>query len=156
MAGAVLLDFGGTLDADGVPWSQRLFQGYREQGGEVDRFDFEERFQRSDRMVEQLPDITTLGFRGLVLEQLTILRALLPDGDAIDLEVWAGGFVDASRETAGRNRGILGTIRTRYALAVVSNFTGNLGPCLAELELADCFKVVLDSAQLGIRKPDVR
>ena len=156
MSGAVLLDFGGTLDADGVPWSQRFYNGYLELGGSLDRFEFEERFQRSDRLVEELPDVSGLGFYGLVLEQLTILRSLMPDGDAIDLDAWTSEFVNASTTTVARNRKILEIIRERFTLGVVSNFSGNLGPCLVELELADCFSVMVDSGQLGIRKPDVR
>lgn len=156
MSGAVLLDFGGTLDADGVPWSQRFYNGYRGLGGSLDRFEFEERFQRSDRLVEDLPDVTGLGFYGLVLGQLTILRSLMPDGEAIDLDAWTSEFVIASTTTVARNRKILQLIRERFTLGVVSNFTGNLEPCLVELELADCFSVLVDSGQLGIRKPDVR
>jgi FMN phosphatase YigB (HAD superfamily) len=37
---------------------------------------------------------------------------------------------------------------------VVSNFTGNLEPCLVELELRPFFEVTADSAVVGASKPD--
>lgn len=39
---------------------------------------------------------------------------------------------------------------------MVSNFTGNLDPCLRELNLLDLFGATLDSAVVGILKPDIR
>src|SRR5207249_11281146 len=44
----------------------------------------------------------------------------------------------------------------RYRLGVVSNFTGNLRPCLEELGLARLFAVTSDSAIVGWSKPDPR
>src|SRR2546427_1211252 len=44
----------------------------------------------------------------------------------------------------------------RSRLGVVSNFTGNLRPCLEELGLARFFAVLSDSAVLGWSKPDPR
>ncbi|MBI3976278.1 MAG: HAD family hydrolase, partial [Armatimonadetes bacterium] len=32
---ALLFDFGGTLDADGVPWKDRIFTLYRAEGVDV-------------------------------------------------------------------------------------------------------------------------
>jgi HAD superfamily hydrolase (TIGR01509 family) len=55
-----------------------------------------------------------------------------------------------------RNRPILGRLRKDYRLGVVSNFSGNLEPCLRELELRRYFSVVADSAVIGIAKPDPR
>src|ERR1043166_7588083 len=41
MTGPVLFDFGGTLDADGEPWGERMYRGYRAAGGRAapDAFD---------------------------------------------------------------------------------------------------------------------
>jgi len=55
-----------------------------------------------------------------------------------------------------RNRPILERLARRYRLGVVSNFTGNLRPCLEELGLARFFAVLSDSAVLGWSKPDPR
>lgn len=156
MPGAVFLDFGGTLDADGVPWAARLFEGYRRQGGVESAEAFEAAVRRSDRWIEQLPGVREFGFRQLVRTQVSMLGELLPDGPDKDGEVWTADFVAATQAMARRNRAVLQEIRARFPLGVVSNFLGCLLPCLDELELADCFDVVLDSGIVGIRKPDVR
>src|SRR5205807_4516168 len=55
-----------------------------------------------------------------------------------------------------RNRPILERLARRYRLGIVSNFTGNLQPCLEELGLARLFAAVSDSAVVGCSKPDPR
>lgn len=156
MREAVLFDFGGTLDADGRRWSERFHRFYRAMGGELAEGMFEERFNRSDRRLEDLPGIVRFGLRQMVEAQVRFLRELLPDGDLIDADAWAEAFLAESRIAAGRNRGILVGLGGDYTLGVVSNFSGNLRPCLAELGLEDCFEVVLDSGDVGVRKPDPR
>jgi putative hydrolase of the HAD superfamily len=156
MPGPVLFDFGGTLDADGQPWVERFFRGYRAVGGRLAPEPFEERFRISDRLLATTPGIEGLGLRAMVERQVGLLRGLLPDGAAVDGAVWAGGFLASSHATAARNQPLLRELAGARPLGVVSNFTGNLRPCLEELGLLDCFDVVLDSAEVGVRKPDAR
>src|SRR5207247_5019711 len=59
-------------------------------------------------------------------------------------------------EVVARNRPVLERLAGRYRLGVVSNFTGNLRPCLEELGLARLFAVLSDSALIGWSKPDPR
>jgi HAD superfamily hydrolase (TIGR01509 family) len=156
MTAAVFLDFGGTLDADGVPWAARLFESYRHQGGVESAEAFEAAVRRSDRWIERLPGVRGFGFRHLVRTQVSMLAELLADGPDRDRDAWTTEFVAAAETVARRNRPVLETIRARFRLGVVSNFLGCLQPCLEELNLADCFDLVLDSGIVGIRKPDVR
>ncbi len=59
-------------------------------------------------------------------------------------------------EIVARNLPILERLARRYRLGVVSNFTGNLRPCLEELGLARFFAVLSDSTLVGWSKPDPR
>jgi len=156
MAAAVLFDFGGTLDADGYGWSERFHRGYRAAGGRLDPEAFGKPFRVSERVLRRVPGMRERGFSELVTAQVQVLAELLPDGRTLDPGAWAAGFVADAREAVGRNRPILDRLRDRFDLAVVSNFTGNLRPCLTELGLEDCFEVILDSAVVGIEKPDLR
>jgi FMN phosphatase YigB (HAD superfamily) len=156
MTGAVFLDFGGTLDADGIPWPARLFEGYRRQGGTEAAPAFEEAVARSDRWLAQLPGVREFGFGQLVHTQVSMLCELLPDGRARNGDAWTADLVAATRLIAQRNRVVLEGLRTGFPLGVVSNFVGCLEPCLHELGLAGCFEVVLDSSVVGLRKPDIR
>jgi putative hydrolase of the HAD superfamily len=154
--GVVLFDFGGTLDADGVHWAPRFHAAYTAGGGVMEYPAFESIFRASDRALESLPRIRTMGFRALIEEQARVLRDLLPDGAGIDAPRLAARFHGEAVAVVARNRPILERLSTRYRLGIVSNFTGNLEPCLRELDLRRYFTAVADSAVVGISKPDPR
>ncbi len=152
-AGALLFDFGGTLDADGVPWGRRFHAAYRAAGGSLSFAEFEPIFQASDRALESEPDIRRLGFREMVARQAALLCAKLSDGGCVDADRIARDFHSASTATVARNREVITRLARRYRLGIVSNFTGNLEPCLDELGLLTLFDVVSDSAVVGVAKP---
>ena len=70
---ALLFDFGGTLDADGVPWSPCFHQAYRAAGGTLDFAAFDPIFAASDRALNRAPDIRTTGFRAAIELQARLL-----------------------------------------------------------------------------------
>ena len=47
-AAAVLFDFGGTLDADGLPWKERVFRLFLDEGTVVTRERFDPLFYAAD------------------------------------------------------------------------------------------------------------
>jgi putative hydrolase of the HAD superfamily len=151
---ALLIDFGGTLDADGVPWADRFFAGYRQAGGRVDRTTFGSAFARSDADLAELPGITGFDYSTTVAAQGHLLAGLLPDGGCLRKARVMLDFVAAARATAARNREVLLALSPVFRLAVVSNYQGNLQPCLDELGLGDIFEIASDSAVIGARKPD--
>jgi FMN phosphatase YigB (HAD superfamily) len=153
---ALLFDFGGTLDADGEPWARRFFQAYRSAGGRLQFAAFEPLFQASDEALLALPDIRSLGYRATVEAQTRCLLPLLPDGACVPPAALIDGFHEAAVRIVARNRPILERLGRGRALAIISNFTGNLAPCLEELGLAPFFTVASDSAALGVEKPDPR
>jgi FMN phosphatase YigB (HAD superfamily) len=154
--GAVLFDFGGTLDADGLRWSVRFHDAYARRGGRLDAEAFEPLFRASDRLLERRLDIRGMGFRAMIEAQASILRTLVPDVSVMDVGAIADRVHGDAVRVVTRNRAVLSGLRAHYCLGIVSNFTGNLGVCLEELDLADLFDVVTDSAVLGASKPDLR
>jgi len=153
---ALLFDFGGTLDADGERWAVRFHREYAAAGGRLALDQFEPIFRQSDRQLEMDPAIGTMGFRAMIDAQADLLLRLLPDGGALDQGRIAAGFHAEALAIVNRNRGVLEALTHRYRLGMVSNFTGNLACCLAELELAAMFAEVSDSAVVGWAKPDPR
>ena len=150
------MDFGGTLDADGVPWSPRFHAAYRRAGGALDFSAFDPIFKRSDEGLSGLPGVRALGFRAAIDAQVRLLAALLPEGDRVNLEALADRLHADALEAVRRNRPVLARLARRFPLAVVSNFSGNLAPCLEELDLAKLFAAASDSALVGWAKPDPR
>lgn len=152
----MLIDFGGTLDADGEPWADRFFQGYRAAGGSIDRLTFGAAFALSDAELARTPGVARFDYSATVEAQAALLADLLPDGACLRGGEIAAEFVASARAIAERNRGALEALAGRFRLAVISNYQGNLQPCLDELALGDLFDVVSDSALVGARKPDRR
>jgi hypothetical protein len=106
--------------------------------------------------MEADPAVRTMGFRQMVAAQAALLGALVPDARGIALDAAAERFYRDSLEIIARNRALLEGLATRYRLGVVSNFTGNLDRCLAELDLLRLFSVTADSLLVGFAKPDAR
>ncbi|HEV2749688.1 MAG TPA: HAD family hydrolase [Gemmatimonadales bacterium] len=150
----MLFDFGGTLDADGVYWSPRFHDAYRAAGGSLDFTTFDPIFKTTDEALARLPDIRTLGFHAAIRAQARLLAARLPD--RVDPEILAERLHADAVAIVTRNRPVLARLGRRYRLGIVSNFTGNLQPCLEELDLARLFTVVSDSTVVGWSKPDPR
>src|SRR5258708_6621231 len=155
-AEVVLFDFGGTLDADGGHWSPRFHAAYREAGGRLEFAAFEPLFQGSEVALARLPGVAALGFRAMIEAQARLLVELLPDRARVDTRHVAERFHAAALAVVGRNTPILERLARRYRLGIVSNFTGNLVPCLEELGLARLFAAVSDSRRVGGAKTHPR
>ncbi len=153
---ALLIDFGGTLDADGEPWVDRFFRLYQQANGVLDRNQFRMAFAKSDEQLAELPGVARLGYSATVAAQADLLAALVPDGASFSRPALRDRFVLDAVEVAGRNRDVLLKLADQYRLAVVSNYQGNLQPCLDELGLGELFDVVSDSDVVGSRKPERR
>ena len=155
-ARAILLDFGGTLDADGVHWCPRFHEAYRRLGGTLAYPEFEASFKASEARLAALPDIRTLGFRATISTQARLLVDLLPPAAAVDPVPLARLLHADAVAMVQRNRPVLERLGVRFRLGLVSNFTGNLEPCLVELGIRPLFKAVFDSGVVGVAKPDER
>lgn len=152
---ALLFDYGGTLDADGVPWKERFRRLYRVHG--VDPADevFDPVFYAAD---DALPGALPPG-SGLS-ETVARLSAAVSTGlgvsdSGVTAQV-ARGFLELSFAQLAASRELLARLRRRYRLALVSNFYGNLDAVCKEAAIADLFVVMVDSARVGFTKPDAR
>ncbi|HYK82357.1 MAG TPA: HAD family hydrolase [Gemmatimonadales bacterium] len=155
-AEVVLFDFGGTLDADGIHWSPRFHAAYRAAGGTLEFAAFEPRFKAADLALASVPGISTLGFHATIEIQTRLLVERLPDRDRVDAAALAERFHADATAAVRRNVPILERLARRHRLGIVSNYTGNLVPCLEELGLARLFAAVSDSGRVGWTKPDPR
>ena len=69
-------------------------------------------------------------------------------------DVIAGYCYDYARRCTLDAIPVVEYLAQKYDLALVSNFYGNLRAVLQDFGLLRCFKVVIDSAEAGVRKPD--
>ncbi len=154
MLKAILFDFGGTLDSDGIHWVDRFRAAYGAAGYSYGPETFNPAYFESDRRILAEHDM-----RGKPLRDLLVLQAGLIH-EILGIGAGAGetGIVEAfEAETARfleRNRGILANLRKNYRLGVVSNFCGNLDVICRDFGLAEHLGAIIDSCVVGVEKPD--
>jgi HAD superfamily hydrolase (TIGR01509 family) len=149
---AVLFDFGGTLDADGIPWKERFYPMYREEGIDWDFHAFERFFRASDDSLNE-EKLHKVDYAGTLLEQVSrVLRLGNRQDDRLARRI-ADRFHADSLRCLERNRVLLEELSGRYRLGVVSNFYGNLEFLCEEIGYRKFFDTVIDSARIGVSKP---
>ncbi len=152
---AVLFDFGGTLDADGVAWKERFFRLWCEEMGVVALERFAPAFYKADdAVVGAVPP--TLSFRETVERIAQGLARGMGAADPALAERIARRFVEEALARLRASALLLGQLSRRYRLGVVSNFYGNLSAVCAETGLSPSLAVMVDSACVGCVKPDPR
>ncbi|MBI3989080.1 MAG: HAD family hydrolase [candidate division NC10 bacterium] len=152
---AVLFDFGGTLDADGVSWKDRFYPLYLAEHVNVDRDRYDLAFYAAD------DTLVAKRLTGTSLREILLLQV---SGVLEELEVHDPGlaprlcdrFLKDTLDKIRTNVRFLQELSRRFQLGIVSNFYGNLKRVCRETGLAPLMSVVVDSACVGFTKPDPR
>jgi HAD superfamily hydrolase (TIGR01549 family) len=152
---AVLFDFGGTLDSDGIPWKARFFRLWSQEIGSVEPERFDRAFyEADDALVGNLP--ADLPLADTARRLAAGLASGLSAGRGNACERVASRFCEEAREHLAASAHLLERLASRYRLAVVSNFYGNLAAVCAEAGLPPAIAAAIDSAAVGAEKPDPR
>ena len=155
MTSVLLFDFGGTLDADALPWKERFRQLYRAQGVDPGDEVFDPIFYAADDAL--LGALSPgCGLRKTVERLAAGVSAGLKVSDRSVTARVGQEFLDASLARLAASGDVLARLRERYRLGLVSNFYGNLTAVCAEAGIVKLFDVVVDSTRVGFAKPDAR
>jgi putative hydrolase of the HAD superfamily len=150
---ALLFDFGGTLDGNGIHWRDRTYRFLQEAYPEIDR----ETFDRVDRAsVDRLIDSGN-GPRLSLRETMDVIATGIYEGLGLDLEVkdrYVDFFCEGAKESLDRNRCWLATLRDQYRLGVISNNFGNTQGWCDDHNLSPLLDIVVDSTVVGVSKPE--
>ncbi|MBI3769480.1 MAG: HAD family hydrolase [Deltaproteobacteria bacterium] len=150
---AVLLDYGGTLDGDALHWFDHFLRLYARLGVALTAAALKPAFYGADDAIAHHPEV-----RGFTLVRMTEVHvrlqlAALGRADSTLERGLVEAFVADTRAAWDRNRPLLQRLAHRFRLGVVSNSYGNMPALLAEAALAP-FEIIIDSALVGVRKPD--
>lgn len=157
----ILFDFGGTLDTHGVHWSEQYWDAWQAAGIPVLKPEYEKAYVAAgDNMLEGKIKPTdtfkdTIGMQiRLQIDYLISKGQIRPDV----AESWAADILEACYNDVlakmQLTAEILKKLSVNYPLVLVSNFYGNMETVLREFGIRDYFKDVVDSAVVGVRKPD--
>ena len=151
---AILFDFGGTLDSDGEHWLDRFYALYEGEGLNIPSSEIKRAFYHADDLCSSDPQIISMGLRPLIKRHVSwqfLALNLIDDEKEKNL---VEGFCAKSEHFLHRNATLLHRMHDRYRLGLVSNFYGNVATLCEEAGFAKAFDVILDSARIGMRKPD--
>lgn len=152
---AVLFDFGGTLDSDGINWKDRFYPLYRKAGLKWNREKFDERFYAADDFLSEKTLKTSSYFDTLYMQVSLVLKENDNVKKNLALKI-TESFLDDSMKIIIRNTRILKRLGEQYTLGIISNFYGNLPVICKEVGLSRFLKVIVDSNVVGYSKPDPR
>ena len=161
---ALIFDYGGTLDTDGRHWAHVLWEGYCEAKVPVTNEQFREAYVYGERALAKAPIVHPEDtFRDVlekkVRQQFAFLQAEYIWNDASDacaekLNTVVNYCHDYALRHITMAREVLAALRPKYRMVLVSNFYGNIEAILRDYGLAPYFDAVIESAVVGVRKPD--
>ena len=173
---ALVFDFGGTLDGNGVHWLERTYLFIRERCPEITREAFDEAdkatitefFLGNSSYEWSYQDGSMLPIGAIASEHAARCN-LRETADAIASGIYrrlglskqmkdeyVDWFCNGVAERLTENRRWLKTLHDTYRLAVISNNFGNTQGWCDDYGLSPLFGAIIDSTVLGIAKPDVR
>ena len=161
-----IFDYGGTLDTAGCHWGKMLWHAYERQSIPVTEEQFREAYVFAERTLGKNPIIQTdYTFRKTLEVKLRIefeylqAKGYLCNSNFCLASMQAAvldELYERVRTITAKSKDVLVKLRELYPIALVSNFYGNLPVVLEEFGLSGLFNTVVESAVVGIRKPDTR
>ena len=160
MIKGIIFDYGGTLDSRGVHWSEVLWQGYQQAGVPIDKETFRAAYVEAERALARERIILPQdNFHTLLLKKVSLEISYLPDAvSEATRDAWTeqiAGYCDqAARGCIDEARPMLEELHERYPMMLVSNFYGNIDEVLRDYGIRHLFKGIIESAVVGVRKPN--
>ena len=152
--GAYIFDYGGTLDTGGTHWAHVLWDGYLHAGTGVTEQQFREAYVYAERALARQPVIVaTDTFRDVLRKKVALQFEYLKAPHSLLSTVVDYCYAVARRHTE-ESRRVLLKLRGRCPLVLVTNFYGNMHSVLRDFGMEELFQTVVESAVVGVRKPD--
>lgn len=180
----LILDYGATIDSNGKHWSEIIWDGYCQASLPLTKEQFREAYIYGERFLSMTPVVqpefnffelmqARIGIQlDYLLQQGVLTQSslettlkVLNDGDMPIIEDMsdltqhfsdfiAGVCYDYARRCTLEALPIVEHFAEKYEIALVSNFYGNLRSVIQDFGLQRCFRHVIDSTEVGVRKPD--
>ena len=165
-----IFDYGGTLDTGGQHWGKVIWHAYERQQVPVSEAEFRDAYVYAERALGKNPIIKPdFTFKRTLEEKIRLQmecfrgmwRSALPlrlskneeCGMRYEQAVVEDLYLRTQAETT-KSREVLLELKKRYPMVLVSNFYGNIATVLKEFGLDGIFDTIIESAVVGVRKPD--
>jgi HAD superfamily hydrolase (TIGR01509 family) len=159
MIKGLLFDYGGTIDTNGLHWGYVLETSYKEFELKIPHDLFSKAYAFGERSLainaivkpsHNFHDVLSLK----IGQQFQFLEENGIDLDGSFIKLIADHCNEFAQRTVKNAKPILEDLAKDYPLVMVSNFYGNLNTVLEVFGIKHLFKHVVESAVVGVRKPD--
>jgi HAD superfamily hydrolase (TIGR01509 family) len=158
---AVLFDFGGTLDTNGIHWSEKFRTAYNDANLKIRLEDFNEAYVTAEpemyKKVKKEDDFFATIHKQAFL-QLNYLEKnknySFPGTATVSSKNIAEKCYSDVLNVIKDVKELLKDLKKDCRLGVISNFYGNLDAALEGLGILKYFDITVDSSIAGIAKPD--
>ncbi len=156
MTEGYIFDYGGTLDTGGQHWGQAIWHAYERHKLPVSQVKFREAYVYAERLLGRKPIILPSDTFRMTLE--TKIR-LQMENLGMDYETYgqmvANDLYQRTETITAKSRRVLQDLQVLgVPMVLVSNFYGNISVVLHEFGFEGLFQAVIESAVVGVRKPD--
>lgn len=161
----IIFDYGGTIDSRGDHWSEVIDRAYRACGLTLEREAFRDAYVFAERkLARERIILPGDNFHQLMLKKIRIEMEHLAENGVIPSILLSDGTAervafecyDAARRCVAEATPVLETLATRFPMVLVSNFYGNVDEVIRDFGIRHLFQGVIESAVVGVRKPDPR
>lgn len=155
-----IFDYGGTLDTGGQHWGKVIWHAYERQQVPVTEEAFREAYVHAERTLGKNPIIQPdFTFYKTIETKIRIqLEYLQEKNDVSSVSSYLKPLTDclyaATVKETSKSREVLLQLKQQYPMVLVSNFYGNIATVLKEFQLDGIFDTIIESAVVGVRKPD--
>ena len=167
MIRGIIFDYGGTIDTNSVHWSEVIWDAYQDEQVAVSKEHYRLAYVHGERTLAKFPlirpehnmlDLLRIKLRiqvnflidaGFYTFESSVYRQPEELADAI-----ARRCYDHVLDILSVSRPVLQRLAERFPLVLVSNFYGNIQTILSDFQLLPYFRHVVESAVVGIRKPN--
>lgn len=160
-----MFDYGGTIDSNGMHWAEVIWMAYQQQEIPIEKNIFREAYVHGERTLGKNPIVKPHHtFRDMMQYKIDIQIEWLKASHALP-EKWATDLIkkdlvdfcyNYAIQSVENARPVIQKIAAIYPLVLVSNFYGNIASVLKDFHLDTYFPIIIESAVVGIRKPDPR
>lgn len=153
---AVIFDFDGTLDGNGLNWTDRIYQQFNAGGLYLDYVKVLQAAEKAKNMLHSDKNSRELNYTKTI--EIFIYWIIRYMDIVIEnyLDVLVQPFIESTRKTVSKIKVTLAKLAKIYPLAIISNSFGNCHGWCSELGIAEYFKFIIDSGLVEVRKPDLK
>jgi HAD superfamily hydrolase (TIGR01509 family) len=159
---AIIFDYGATLDTNGIHWYHIFAKEHLKYNSFLTDDQLRDAYVYGERQIAATRSIDSMhNFLDTLLIKVDLQFDYLENNGMIKKEGRHTNEVsqqcyEYAKENTSKVRPMLERLSANYKVGLVSNFYGNLEEVLKDFSIRDCFDDVVESAIVGISKPDKR